>query len=162
MTVSWLKFCFHMKEERFYLRRSFRGGGWLMCWTTHASLYKHSRPSPNNLCVLKWPSEKLPKEPRYLAQTTESSSFPAASLRHVTRCSANSVRMMLTGNVYIRTKTAYGSEAHVKNKEKRRADGKGLWKQNSDELKQKKTEFRKKMKWISSAPSNSQTPAECL
>lgn len=37
-------------------------GGWLMCWTTRASLYKHSRPSPNNLCVLKWPSENLPKE----------------------------------------------------------------------------------------------------
>lgn len=78
MAVIWLKFCFHTKEERFYLRRTFQGIDWLMCWTTRALLYKHSRPSPNNLRVLKWLSEKAAKGTRCIGRTTESSGFSAS------------------------------------------------------------------------------------
>lgn len=111
-----------MKEECFYLRRTLRGLANVLdhlCFALQTLL-----SLPKQFVCVKVAVQKAAKGTGYIGQSTESSGFPTASLRPVIRCSANSVRMMSIENVYVQTKTTCGSEAHVKNKEKRHADGK--------------------------------------
>lgn len=116
LDVIWLKFCFlGEKEERFCLRRTFPGGLQLSV-TTHVSLHKHSRPSPNNSSMSKretsksWPK----KHPMKRVIHPQNQNFWISTCS-VICCRAKSVNIMSIGNADV-GKDKFRSKAHVKNK----------------------------------------------